>query len=306
VQRLAILGIFLAAGVDIAQLYCLNKGLQNCFQQPAKCLLLATTHILEHAHKTKDDLLLQEMVHGLAQSPGVALAVVSDPQGIILAHGDPTRLGQSFYPRKHPSNQYVLARNLNMGGSNWGKIYLNLSSQTINQWFKVGLFVSGVGSVTLALWGLWFWRAWSSQFGDEVVRRKKLEALCQSQTQELHALRASFQKEVEAWQLFLVRAVDQIAESVLFLDHHQRVAGISASAAKCLSAFGLEANPVGKSWLEIPVLAQAGKAIQKSLESANQEVISDDSADAIPLRFMTNRSANGELLGTWVFIGGTP
>jgi PAS domain-containing protein len=248
--------------------------------------------LLGQAHRTKDDILLQQTVQAIALMPGVSWAAIVDPQYKILAHSDPSQLGKTFRWRAR-SGQWLSV--LEDGRQEWGRFVFGFSDasfrraadhETVRQ---VLLFVMG-GFVVLGL-GIVIEKG-RQQNDARIVDGAMLleEEKARSARLELKVQNALSQNQ--AW---LQEAMGHVSGAALFLDSQQRIAAINDEALSRLG-FTRTDDALLKSWHEVPILQSCGALLEQSLQSPLVERQAQTPVDGMILSMTTLKEGSG----TWV------
>ncbi len=125
------MGILIFFGVVFLS-FTLCHGVQGFVERhelsTARRLDRVAAFFILHAHQSNDDLLLQQIVQAISQVPGVSFAAVIDKDNKILAHSEPSKLGQTLRVR---SGLWVYP--LESGRDEWGKFVFGFSDSLFRQ-----------------------------------------------------------------------------------------------------------------------------------------------------------------------------
>jgi PAS domain-containing protein len=240
----------------------LNRGLEKEIFITAKRLERAFYPLLLKAHRSKDDLALQEAVSALAQSPGIKQAGILDQGEKIIAHNRLDQLGKTF---NRPKGRTRLIRfPLKEEAGEWGTLFFLLDTPSLsalkqNLFLKGGLFCGGL---------LAFFAWWLGMKATQLKRRG--EALADETTvrmekeRQIERLQSLAETSASEQRVLFDAVLEQLGRPVLVLDCRQRVAGMNSSAKKQL---GLMNEPAQLSWLDIPDLRDHGMELERSLKN---------------------------------------
>jgi uncharacterized membrane protein affecting hemolysin expression len=248
---------------------------------------------LEKAHRENDDISLQDAVQALAQATGVIYAAVYDTEGKVLAHTDPSQLGKTSHSANHRRGDPVIwMQSLRTQATTWGTLVISLSGKTRGKQTSQHVWLLTIQLITVGLAGMYFWR-----YGRRIQfeQTRALESIHYKHLQvekELNSLRTLRNASEATWSSSLREALERVSQPTLFLDACQRIVGFNSLAMRRLGVF--EGSLQGRSWNELPALAEIGPAIEQSLHQPNHSIsvqIHDQSA------ILRTESPS---LGTWI------
>jgi PAS domain-containing protein len=249
---------------------------------------------LNRAHKANDDISLYQMVNALAESPGVLVSCIVDPEGKIIVDPKPARLGRTLDtpPAGSPRSGFTLKD----GAKPWGRLVLSLSDRysrkLLRRQWLLGTMAAGLVWLILFL----YWQVLERRTSG---LRTQVHEFSGQLGEEKRKLAAAFEREQVAilqTSAYLKRAVDQAAGPLMVLDHHQRVLAVNPAALARLGIGGA-AQILRKSWHEVPGLEACGAGLERSLAIPGQPI--DCSASSGELRVVFETDLTG-LAGTWV------
>jgi hypothetical protein len=252
----------------------------------------AISTIIEHAHNAKDDLAVQQTIHGLGEAPGILFASVVGKDGLFLAHSQPTLLGKPF----HRSRMPVVASPLGGATDRWGTLLFAASDPNMYQNLMPQMSLYTMGAFTL--WTAWMYRRrnWSryvAKLDADILDTSKVSAERQA---ALERLERSFAETQKLWAARLQDGVNKISQGILFLDQNQRIAAINTEAMRLMA---LTTSPLGRSWLDTAILQACGVTLEKSLAQPGSIVECPIDNSHLKLQFDTINSISS---GTWVTI----
>ncbi len=249
--------------------------------------------LIDRAHQSKDDLLIQQTVQAVAQVPGVSFAAVVDVQNKIIAHSEPAKLGQTLRPR---SRLGLWSHSLESGREEWGKLVFGFSDSPFHQAVvrRSLLQLSLLFLAALAAFGFFIVSERNRQA--QQARFTDLEAMLAEEKNRVVQLEAKVQIISSQGQSWLMAAASRISYPVLFLDARQRLFAYNDAAAELLQ-FSPSEKILGKSWQDIPLLSGCGKNLTQSLSSSGRPISCVVRDGDLEIRFNTLRS---HYAGTWV------
>src|SRR4029077_6349620 len=151
----------------------------------------------------------------------------------------------------------------------------------------------------LSVWVLWVWIGWEKHLNAAQKQMRDTLLLVQEQHQDIERLQKS-RKEADTLRLCQIQsAADQFPHAALLLDQHQRVIVFNKRAQLLLEKAGGPKGWIGCSWQDIPFLNQQGEALQHSMESPGQSIVTQSHNSKIRLFSQTAPDRLGTL--TWVY-----
>jgi PAS domain-containing protein len=255
----------------------LRQSLEVQNERAMRRLQKAISTIVERAHHGKDDVAIQETVHGLGEAPGVFFAAVVSKEGNFLAHSQPTLLGKPFHRSRLPLAAYALHE----GADRWGTLVFALSDPSVREGVVRQVMVWVLGGIFL--WAAWVTRYWfwNQRLAKQEQEKADLSTMLEEQKRMLTREEGKREEMRRQWIFWLQSALEQMQEPVLLLDHTQRVVALSPSAGPILGAQGPEAI-IGRSWQDMERLLPVGPALQQSLERPGTQVaISQDGTSLV-------------------------
>lgn len=281
-------------GLQVLQAIGLREALDQQSRLLSHRLGICVAGVLNQAHQAKDDLLLYRTVLALAQSPGILRACIIDSENKIIAHRDPSRLGQTINVSEDPSGVYLIS--LKEGDKPWGRLVLSISDHFSRKLIR-RQWMRGIMAAAL-VWGLLFLylQFLEKQASGLRSELEELKGLLEREKRRLNASEERAQLATLRAAASLQKAVLSVPEPVLILDPQQRLAAINPEA---MSSLGIAKDHalIGKSWHEIPILESCGTGLERSLAFPGQSVLCPSKTGDVQLRFGTD--ADG-LTGTWV------
>ena len=257
----------------------------------------ALGRVLEQAHRMNDDLTLQEVIQGLAQSPGVSFACVLDKNNTILAHTEPAKLGHPFQTIvKRLSNQMIWTHSLRDAASPWGSLVIGRSKRSAQLKSAQQAWLSFFGDLFVVMSLLWLLKQWHVLHDQNKERSDALDFRSQELIQEIERLTKYKERSDMLWGSWMQSALEHIHKPVLLLDQTQRLLGCNRAACE---RSGLPYNQTlrGRSWQDVPLIAGCGDALQCSLEHPGERI--NTQSNGTPLEFLSE--ATHESFLTWVY-----
>jgi hypothetical protein len=273
-------------------------ALRDAHESGARRLALAASESIAHAHAANDDLALQSAIGALGRTPGVLFAAIVDKEGKILAHSDPSRLGQPAQrPGRTRESSDHWSFTLRDAEGAWASLRLGLADRSVVAAVRRHAVRTGGATlgVTVLLGGLaWLWRRREralTQIADDAgLRAEKSERLLAD-----HLGRMTAERELYAG--WLAQALDRLPYPAMVFDGRQRIAACNGPA-RALLLGGLE-DPVGRFWHEVPALGSFASVFDQSLNTPGQPItypLEDHGAVHVE-----STQKNG-VSGTWVWI----
>jgi hypothetical protein len=258
----------LMAGFAIGN-YCLMQNTLSFENQlTARRIESCLKEVLEHAHHLQDDLVIQSAIKGLAEGPGIVFGTLVNPDGNIMADGQPAELGQAFrMPRFSGDRVAVWSSVLKTGVHPWGTCYFGLSKATLRNSLERQLFLSLFWILGFSVWFLWVWSGWDKALKASQTQLEEMALLVKEQTYDIEMLKKSHHEDETLRLSQIQSAADQFPEAALLLDHHQRLIAFNKRAQLLLERTEGPKGWIGYSWQDIPLLKHFGEALQQSMES---------------------------------------
>lgn len=282
-------------GLTTAQYLFFEHSLAD-HQRWAACLVQKTIgRVAAHALQTNDDLILQEVIQGLSQSPGIVFSCITNTEGVILAHTQAAKMGQIL--KKPASTRGLWTGFFPDTIYPKGELIFQWSSHQDQQWrdHQKGLLLA-LGLLTvLNMGGLC--ATWQWVLKKETCRVVDLLAAQKEYDHTLlrwQELCSSLQKTRNIW---MQSAAEKINGPRILLDERQRIVVVN-NAASQLFGQSLEALR-GLSWQQVPFLSSLGNALQSSLETTGQTFSVPIPDHTVTIQILSEKTSDGDTL-TWI------
>jgi PAS domain-containing protein len=292
--------IAIMLGIVIATTVVQWRTTQQVFEQQehvaSQRLMKMSAGLIERAHDMRDDLMIQNVIRTLGETPGMLFACVTNGENRILAHNQPSRLGETlkFNAGVPGTWSYILQE----GNKPWGRLIFRISRGTLISAYARLLMVMILVAIILAVVFLLSVAQWQSKLSQKEHEKTELRALLDEETKNACSSEERRRATLQQNLVWLQDAVNQIPSAVLLLDEHQRVVAVNQRTRATLNIDGPE-NLIGVSWQDIPYLRESGQRLAESIEKPGITIQSSANDGGVTHNFMTT-SRQDSRTGTWV------
>ncbi len=286
--------ILLVAWAGLSQM-ALNQLDSKHTQIAIRRVQKAAASLLERAHQTSDDLMMQETVRAFAQAPGIAVACVIDNEKKILADSRASQLGRAFSADDLPRPLYAV--DLKEGSKVWGRLVLGISDRGLQSAKAFSLEIALIGVMCLSVLVSVFVALVEKRHGAAARELSDLTALLDNEKKERARMARSAQTHRQQMSCWMTVLAEQLPQPVVLLDHQQRVLAVNQAAGLRLGV--TPRALIGKSWQDVPVISLGGDVLGQSLQQMNQVFRTSGPPS---LRWCTLDAEGSALLGTWITV----